>query len=35
VKELTCLYEIARLTGRVDLSVEEILQRIADLLPSA
>lgn len=35
VKELTCLYGIARLTGQQDLSLEEILEGIAKLLPPA
>jgi len=35
VKELTCLYGIAKLAERTDLSLEEILQGIVGLLPSA
>ena len=35
VKELTCLYGIAKLAERADLSLEEILQGIVGLLPSA
>ncbi len=35
VKELTCLYGIARVAERRDLSLAEILQAIVDLLPSA
>jgi len=35
VKELTCLYGIARLAGQQDLSLEEILEGIAKLLPPA
>lgn len=35
VKELTCLYGIARIAARPDLSLPEILQDIADLLPPA
>ena len=35
IKELTCLYGIARLAGQPDLSLEEILQSIAELLPPA
>ena len=35
VKELTCLYGIAQIAERPDLSLEEILSRIANLLPSA
>jgi signal transduction histidine kinase len=35
VKELSCLYEIARLGARPNLSLEQIFQGIADLLPPA
>ena len=35
VKELTCLYGIARLAAQPNLSVEEILQNIVELLPPA
>jgi hypothetical protein len=35
VKELTCLYEIARLAARPGGSLEQTLQRIAELLPAA
>jgi len=35
VKELMCLYEIARLVPEPSRSLEEILQAIAELLPSA
>jgi signal transduction histidine kinase len=35
VKELTCLYEIARLVPEPGRSLEEILQAIVELLPSA
>jgi two-component system NtrC family sensor kinase len=35
VKELTCLYGIAKLAEQADLSLEEILQGIVELLPSA
>jgi two-component system NtrC family sensor kinase len=35
VKELTCLYSIARVSERQDLSLEEILQSIVELLPQA
>ncbi|MGB2696442.1 MAG: ATP-binding protein [Candidatus Zixiibacteriota bacterium] len=35
IKELTCLYGIARLAGQPDLSLEEILHSIAELLPPA
>jgi nitrogen-specific signal transduction histidine kinase len=35
VKELTCLYEIARLGAQPSLSLEEILQGIVELLPPA
>jgi two-component system NtrC family sensor kinase len=35
IKELTCLYGIARLVARVGLSVEEMLQEIVKLLPPA
>jgi len=35
VKELTCLYGIAKLAERTDLSLEEILKGILELLPPA
>jgi len=35
VKELTCLYAIAKLVARPDLSLGEVLQRTAELLPPA
>ncbi|MBP1699268.1 MAG: cph1 4, partial [Deltaproteobacteria bacterium] len=35
VKELTCLYSIARLAAQRDLSTGEILQRIVRVLPPA
>jgi signal transduction histidine kinase len=35
IKELTCLYGIARLAARTDLSLDRILQKIAELLPPA
>jgi two-component system NtrC family sensor kinase len=35
IKELTCLYGIAKLAARTDLSLDQILQRIAELLPPA
>ena len=35
VKELTCLYGIARLGARPELSLEQVLQGIAELLPPA
>jgi hypothetical protein len=35
VKELSCLYEISRLAGLPNLKKEEILQRIAMMMPSA
>lgn len=35
VKELTCLYGIARVAAQSELSLEEILQRIVELLPPA
>ena len=35
VKELTCLYGIAKVSEQTDLSLEEILQGIAELLPPA
>ncbi|MFY9551850.1 MAG: ATP-binding protein [Thermoanaerobaculia bacterium] len=34
VKELTCLYSIAHLASDPDLSLSEMMQRIAELLPS-
>lgn len=35
VKELTCLYSIAKLVERPDISLKEILQSIVELLPPA
>ena len=35
VKELTCLYGIARVVEQPGLSIDEVLQRIVGLLPSA
>jgi len=35
VKELTCLYGMAQITSRPDMAVEEIIQGIVELLPSA
>ena len=35
MKELTCLYGIARVAAESELSLEEILQKIVDLLPPA
>jgi two-component system NtrC family sensor kinase len=35
VKELTCLYGIARLVARSDISLENLLQSIVELLPPA
>jgi len=35
VKELTCLYGIAQIAGQPDISLEEIIQRIVNLLPPA
>jgi signal transduction histidine kinase len=35
IKELTCLYGIARLSARPDISVEGLLQSIVELLPPA
>jgi two-component system NtrC family sensor kinase len=35
VKELTCLYGIAQIAGDPDISLEEIIQHIVELLPSA
>ncbi len=35
IKELTCLYGIAKLVEQADISLEEILQGIVELLPSA
>ncbi|NQT00836.1 MAG: PAS domain-containing sensor histidine kinase [Planctomycetes bacterium] len=35
VKELTCLYGIAQIAGQPDLSLEEIIQRIIEILPPA
>jgi signal transduction histidine kinase len=35
VKELTCLYGIAQIAGEPDISLEEVLQRIVELLPGA
>jgi two-component system NtrC family sensor kinase len=35
IKEITCLYGIARVTARLDASFDEVIQGITDLLPSA
>jgi signal transduction histidine kinase len=35
VKELTCLYQIAQLVERPDISMDEILQGIVEILPPA
>ena len=35
VKELTCLYGIAQIAGQPDISLEEIIQGIVELLPAA
>ena len=35
VKELTCLYGIAQIAGRPGISLEEVLQGVVELLPSA
>ena len=35
IKELTCLYGIARLAAQTDISLNEILRSIAELLPPA
>ena len=35
VKELTCLYELSKLVGSLDYSLEEILQGTLDLIPPA
>jgi len=35
VKELTCLYGIAQIAGEPGISLEEIIQRIIELLPPA
>ena len=35
VKELTCLYGIAQIAGRPGMSLEEVLQGVVELLPSA
>lgn len=35
IKELTCLYGIARVIGRPDASFDEIMQGIVELLPAA
>jgi two-component system NtrC family sensor kinase len=35
VKELTCLYGIARVTARSDLAVEVVVQQVVELLPPA
>ncbi|UCF16017.1 MAG: hypothetical protein JSW59_00875 [Phycisphaerales bacterium] len=35
VKELTCLYGIAQIAGEPGISLEEVLQRIVELLPPA
>jgi signal transduction histidine kinase len=33
IKELTCLYGIARLSAQPEISLQEVLERIAELLP--
>ena len=35
VKELTCLYGIAQIAGQPGISLEEIIQRVVELLPPA
>jgi len=35
IKELACLYEIARLSAQTDVPLEEVLQGIVELLPPA
>jgi Mg2+ and Co2+ transporter CorA len=35
IKELNCLYSISKLRERTDFSLEDILQAIVDLIPSA
>jgi len=35
VKELTCLYGIAQIAGEPDISLEEIIKRIVEILPPA
>jgi signal transduction histidine kinase len=35
IKEITCLYGIARVTARLDASFDEVMQGITDLLPPA
>ncbi len=35
IKELTCLYGIAQIAGQPDMSLEEIIQDIVELLPPA
>ncbi|MHC4537462.1 MAG: sensor histidine kinase, partial [Planctomycetota bacterium] len=35
VKELTCLYGIAQISGQPDTSLDEVLQSIVELLPAA
>lgn len=35
VKELNCLYEIARLRGNADILIDDLLQKIIDLIPKA
>jgi len=35
IKELTCLYGIAQIAGQPGISLEEIIQRIVELLPPA
>jgi hypothetical protein len=34
VKELTCLYSIAKVASETNLSLSQTMQRIAELLPS-
>jgi len=35
IKELTCLYGIAQIAGRPGMSLEEVLQGVVELLPTA
>ena len=35
VKELTCLYGIAQIAGQPGISLEQIIQRVVELLPPA
>ena len=35
IKELQCLYAMAQVAGQPGLTLDDVLQRVADLLPAA